>query len=161
MTNAERLKKLRAEAVANGFCYVCRCRRPRPGVKTCDECLKRGKEYQAGPGIVGRRRRGARAARRVWAKRSLDGLCIRCGKITAVEYYASCAKCLDEIANMQKARRDARRGGPPRVRRCIECGQVGHEATRHRRPGEVSGARDVAPASEPGGAHGGHAGGSR
>jgi len=39
--NAVYLKKLRMEAVARGLCYVCRCRVPRPGVRSCDECLAR------------------------------------------------------------------------------------------------------------------------
>jgi hypothetical protein len=38
MTNAEYIRMLRSRAEAEGFCVICRRRRPPGTYKTCDEC---------------------------------------------------------------------------------------------------------------------------
>jgi hypothetical protein len=137
MTNAEIIKALRLKAVARGLCYVCRCRFPRPGVRTCDECIARRRENGKGAGNPGRRRRAARSSKRRVAKRLLAGLCITCGRVQAVDGMSMCITCLDKCAANVKLVTSRKRGGPPMIRTCSICGLSGHNKRRHERPGVV------------------------
>ena len=95
-TNAERLRRLRAEAVAAGLCLECRKRRPRTGVKTCDVCIERSAQRDeryraAGLCVCGRRPRkglkmcalcrghGSSSQRRVRRRKRAEGTCTHHG----------------------------------------------------------------------------------
>lgn len=133
-SNAAYLKRLRAAAVARGLCYVCRCRVPRPGVRTCDDCLERGRRDKSkGAGLESRRRHGRASNARRRAKRAALGLC-RCGRWQRLAGYAACSVCLDYTA--EATRRSLReRNGSTREPSCTVCGKTGHNKRRHARPG--------------------------
>lgn len=136
-TNAQQLKRYRADATARGLCYVCRCRFPRPGVKTCDECLERVRKRKATAKVrkSERPRRRAQTARRL-ARLKAAGLCIACGRVPPIDGYASCSVCLDKIAARVTATA-RRRGVVESPNPCSVCGRLGHQAPRHRRPGVI------------------------
>lgn len=73
MPQADYLRRLRADAVKRGLCYVCRCRAPRPGLKCCDECIARS----------GGRKTNLRRKRR----------CLDCGRARDSKRMR-CARCL-------------------------------------------------------------------
>lgn len=139
MTNAEYLKQLRAKAVERGLCYVCRCRFPRPGVRTCDECLRRQGEAKRGkPRTAHGKERVARRQRERVAERHAAGMCIKCGWRPNLAGYSSCMFCLDDTAERTRMSMEAKRRrsgvelrGP---RPCTLCGQLGHDRRRHERP---------------------------
>lgn len=132
-TNAQRLKRLRADAAARGLCYVRRLRHPRPGVRSCDDCLRRVKEVQSkGRGLLGRRRRGARADARLTATRIAAGLCPRCGLRPPLAGYRACGACLDRNAAWARVSIRAMNGST-REPLCSVCGQTGHNKRRHER----------------------------
>lgn len=107
--NSEIIKRLRAEAVERGLCYVCRCRFPRPGVRSCDECLARGADHKQGPGRAKENAARARRMARIVEKRRLAGLCPSCGRRPIEPGRASCSVCLDMSA--AKAVRTRERAG--------------------------------------------------
>lgn len=82
-TNAERLRRLRADARANGMCGECRARKAKPGRSTCVVCLERqAVRVEKHPGY---------------------GLC-RCGAMPVIGM-ASCQKCLDRGSDRDRRRR--------------------------------------------------------
>lgn len=133
--NSELIKRLRADAVARGLCYTCRCRFPRPGVRNCDECLARGRRFAHGPGRAKARIRTAKATLGRTAARKAAGTCIRCGRRAAELGYSSCSVCLDLVANRRRRDYAVAVGGKVETRSCSVCGGVGHMASRHDRPG--------------------------
>lgn len=83
--NAERLRELRAKAVAEGRCQQCRARPAKPRCVTCQHCLDARKDRK---------------------KRNVSsGLC-KCGRAPA-EGTLACASCT-EIASKRDQRRRAR-----------------------------------------------------
>lgn len=132
--NAETLKRLRANAAARGLCYMCRCRFPRPGVRNCDECLRRVYERRKfGKGLEAQRRHGRKRNARRSSERKVAGLC-RCGRRPPLSGYASCSVCLDYTAaktrQYLRTKLDAKTEPP-----CSICGRPGHNSRRHKRPG--------------------------
>lgn len=143
LSNAEYLRELRARASAAGLCYVCRLRTPRPGLKTCDECL--GKGYAHRRAVRGRlcdnccvelppdragKSRCAKcadknaletAARR--AARVKAGVCERCGLFPPCGNSLCCVDCLDQNRDRAAARR--RLAGFKPIN-CPHCGGLGH-----------------------------------
>jgi hypothetical protein len=45
-TNAEKLRRLRADASLRGKCFTCRLRDVRAGARYCDVCIQRSQDYQ-------------------------------------------------------------------------------------------------------------------
>lgn len=145
------LRRLRADAVARGFCMTCRIRRPRPGVKTCDVCLDHGKAVvQARRARGGCSRCGAvlrdrfklcRRCRK--AKRAMDqrrihrliaaGQCIQHGSVPAAPGHVRCASCLDKNAAGELSRTRVKNGGVVQSRHCSVCGGTDHNRARHGR----------------------------
>lgn len=139
MTNAERLRAYRLAAVANGLCYTCRCRQPRPGLRNCDYCIgvahdgdKRRRREDAQTGLCTQCRtllpldcrfRRCEACRRdERARRAADrarlyaaGLCTRCGVRPHRKKFKDCLRCarwnLDrvELAKLRQVEREMRR----------------------------------------------------
>lgn len=135
-TNAQMHKRLRAEAVARGLFYVCRCRFPKPGRRVCEDCKDRVDRWQSTTrkGIALRRRIGRKSTVKRLAAREAAGLCVQCGRAPAVAGYVRCSVHLDAQAN--RVRAAARAGGvQPDSRRCTVCGSPNHFANRHDRPG--------------------------
>lgn len=131
--NSELIKRLRADAVARGLCYTCRCRFPRPGVRNCDECLARGRRFAHGPGRKKAYARSARYDRNRRERLRVAGLCTHCGRREPCDGRTKCSVCLDHFANCAVALRDGERVRPQPS--CSVCGQVGHSKRRHDRPG--------------------------
>jgi hypothetical protein len=90
-TNAERLRRLRAEAVAKGLCYTCRCRPVRPGTRYCESCYANVKKNQTA----------------AYTKRKRDGLCPTCGGAKD-RGKIRCADCNEAERRLARARNDAR-----------------------------------------------------
>ena len=149
MSNAERLRRLRADAVARGFCMTCWIRRPRLGVKTCDVCLDHGKAIvqarrarggcsRCGAVLRGRIKlcRRCQKARRAFDQRRLQrrivaGECIQHGGVLAVPGYIRCASCLDKDAARERARTRVKNGGVVQSRHCSVCGGTDHNRACH------------------------------
>lgn len=127
MTNAEKLRALRAEAIARGDCYVCRCRPAKLGRRNCQHCIDRARESRlkaaeawrrAGlcphcgkkpsPGRVHcdvhRLKANERNARK-YHDAIERGLCTRCKRRLAVDRI-HCVKCAAEWSAYVKARRE-------------------------------------------------------
>lgn len=132
--NAETIKRLRAEAVERGLCYVCRFRFPRPGVRTCDECLARVAGHKRGSGRVKANAASSRRTARIVEQRRLAGLCSSCGRRQIEPGRVSCSVCLDVLAAAAIERRE-RSGATRSSGRCSVCGQLGHYRQRHERAG--------------------------
>jgi len=127
--NAENLRKLRAEAVLRGDCYVCRARPAKPGRRCCQDCIDRSvaarkQQYANNPkrGLCTLCSRPAvdgiktcQVHREDGSKRNVEryhskvatGRCATCGKPDASEL-AHCRACLRRIYKA-KAALDARR----------------------------------------------------
>lgn len=120
--NAEILKRLRAEAAANGLCYICRCRPVKPSRRSCVECLERGRLTKQRLVAEGRcacgaeRGRGSRSCDRCMdrdnarqarytQRRIDDGLCRRC----PAPAKPGCKHCDDCIAKASKYTSNFRR----------------------------------------------------
>ena len=87
-TNAELLRRLRAEAVADHLCYGCRLRPPNHGFKACEVCL------------AYKRRRLAKFKKRKLCK---------CGR-RRQRSRRSCARCLERARASREKRRIEKRG---------------------------------------------------
>lgn len=99
LSNAEYLRELRAKAIAEGRCSVCRCREPRPGNRICDYCIRLARERQrTGRGLERRRRSDRAKSKRRIASRKERGLCITCGRNAPALNRVSCTGCLEAIA---------------------------------------------------------------
>jgi hypothetical protein len=126
MTNAERLRLLRAEARASGRCSQCRCRPVSPGLLTCSTCLVAAREYKerARQGITPIERKPVKAKakakaklpprvrtpeqieknkanmRRRYLRLKLEGKCVRCagGLLDDEMDSLHCQPCKDDIA---------------------------------------------------------------
>jgi hypothetical protein len=148
--NADMLRRLRADAVVQGFCMTCRVRRPRPGIKTCDVCLDRRKNAVRARRARGRCKCGAilrdrfrlcrrcRKARRAKDRRRQQrliaaGRCLRHGNVPAVPGHVYCALCLDKLAETARVRVRAKKGGNVQPRRCSICDATDHNRARHDR----------------------------
>jgi hypothetical protein len=109
-TNAEILRRLRAEAVARGDCMECRGRPAIAGRKHCRTCLDRQAARKARNRAEGRcacgrpTRHGrtacvacansqARSGQRILERRRNNGLCMRCGAWPALTDQTMCAVC--------------------------------------------------------------------
>lgn len=136
MSNADYLRALRADASARGLCYVCRCRFPRPGVRTCDECLGRGAKWKTTTpqGQETSRKHGQASHARRAAKRIAAGLCPRCGRRPPEVGRASCSICLDATADRNRDEYRAKNPGS-RPYGCAICNSPDHQSRRHERPG--------------------------
>jgi hypothetical protein len=152
MSNAERLRFLRADAVGRGLCLGCRCRKPRDGVKTCDVCLQRVKDRIEENRLIGKCDCGRRPvpgltqcrrckdinalSEKRSRKRWIDsGVCPRCRTAPLATGRRACEPCLREAARLLIEHYWSQR--PVRLRRsptCSVCGEVGHRAGRHPRP---------------------------
>lgn len=102
-SNAERVRARRADAMAQGLCQQCMCRRRKDGCVTCQHCLD------------------ALYARRV--RRRIAGICERCSKV-AVNGSRHCAKHL-AYSNMLKERRVERLIESGLCRRCAQPSAAG------------------------------------
>lgn len=155
-TNAERLRRLRAVAVAKGLCYVCRCRAVRTGTRYCEDCIvsantRRGETYadrvargvcpgcggEPLPGLVLCVRHHARSLesrQRVYRRRVAAGLCAACGDCAPECGKKFCRPCLDGYAELM-ARREIDLFIAGRCQRCgrkKRCAQVWCKACRER-----------------------------
>lgn len=125
MTNAEMLRKLRADAVAKGLCQQCRYRPQKPGCKTCQRCLdataaRQDKNRAAGLCACGRptdgRHKDCAACRKRdrdrWRARKPEliaaGRCLMC-KDAAKPGRTLCERHLKTSAERTKRQRDQRR----------------------------------------------------
>ena len=133
--NATYLRDLRAKAAARGLCYVCRKRFPRPGVRTCDDCMARSAlAVPSKAALEKQRERVRRASATRYAERVAAGLCPGCGRRRPEDGRAQCSICLDYQAAKQ-LERNRTVGHQPTTKRCRVCGGVGHNRLRHERPG--------------------------
>ena len=98
-TNAETIRRLRAEAALRGDCYVCRCRPAKPGRRNCQVCIDRSNAASA-------------AAEATWRK---TGKCVRCGD-RRLRGYLHCAAC--NAKRIARARAKVERGT------CARCGKA-------------------------------------
>lgn len=115
MSNADRLRALRADAMKHGLCQECRCREPREGVKTCDVCLQRAADRTTEHRLRGRCDCGKRVVsgkahcqrcidalirrdRLCKERRVAQGLCPQCGKSAPESDRTRCRPCLDKAA---------------------------------------------------------------
>lgn len=154
MNNADYLRELRTKAAADGKCYVCRCRTPRPGIRTCDHCLGLGAALKAK--IAGKRcqycfevlhrcRRGLALCynceerdTRYAARRSdvhvAFGICGRC-RVRPLATSFHCSRCRDNIrdSKLAAARRDGRKPRPCPVCRALGIDGTGHDRRTHDR----------------------------
>jgi hypothetical protein len=132
MTNAEYLRALREDASSRGLCYQCRIRTPRPGRRSCDECLRRVKEWKTGTlkGRASTKKHRAAGRKRRTERRKLAGLCIRCGIRPTEAKRVSCSVCLDVAANKARADHRAKVGKAGSI-----CGSPDHQEPRHERAG--------------------------
>lgn len=147
-TNAERLRRYRAAAVARGLCYSCRARPAKPGARYCTDCLARTREHQAS--IAYKRcqsccveLRGRKALlcvdctakdtarfRRVYDARIADGMCGVCGRHPRLENRARCLDCLESLRlRILASNREA--GSKPK--QCPTCRELGINGTGHNR----------------------------
>lgn len=143
-TNSQRLRRLRIEAAAKGFCGVCRFRKPKKGCKTCKVCLDRSRDYgksnvAAGLCACGRPRKGrfksCERCLRKQSKRSkaqrfiaeIIGLCQKCKTRKPKKGNVTCSVCISQIADAGKRRASANkkaglcRCGRKRKRGCELC----------------------------------------
>lgn len=147
-SNAERLRRYRADAVARGLCYVCRARDVKLGTRYCEVCLEKGRKYQesiaykrcqtCGVDLNGRKAllcvectaKSSAGYRRMWNRRVADGTCGRCGKRPLHQGHKQCVSCLDEMRDrILVLQRDA--GRKPRP--CPACRELGIDGTGHDR----------------------------
>jgi len=99
MTNAEQLRTYRARAKTEGRCQVCRKRKPRAGVATCDDCLARIKATpKTARRLAADRARNKRNAKKVRERRMTAGMCGRCGALPRLPERTQCQPCLDRCA---------------------------------------------------------------
>lgn len=149
MSNAERLRVLRADAVARGLCFTCRCRAVRAGTRYCDVCIQRAADYKASIAYVkcetcGADVRGrgtlacdactAKDTARATARRAdflARGLCGSCGLKPCYLDRSECSDCLDENKDRQllRNREAGHRPGSP----CSICSSLGLSGTGHNR----------------------------
>lgn len=145
--NAQTLKRLRAEAVAQGLCFVCRCRPVKPFTRYCLECLERSRTQKrkttkkrrnrrlctacGGPRPRGQRRcdrcneiEAARERDRL-GRRYREGICARC-EAARLPDRTMCAMCLDGLRTRAQGDRGERSG-----RRCSICRSPDHYANAH------------------------------
>lgn len=124
--NAKTIRRLRLAAKARGLCYVCRCRFPRPGVSSCDECMARARRARRVKGsrswLSEKRRRNRNDLRRKQA-RLARRLCAYCGRRPHELDCIGCSVCLDERAS--RATRLALRRRQASLARglCTHCGK--------------------------------------
>jgi len=158
-TNAERLRRLRADAVSNGKCQQCRLRPAKPGCVTCIECLddnaaRKEKNIKKRRCPCGKKRvRGklycvtcaANRSQRSKERREallIARLCIQCQLRPAMTRRKRCHECLAlECARTRKVRLEEA-GGTLARRTCSVCGAIDHNAAQHTRgdqPGELIG----------------------
>lgn len=131
--NATWLRQARIDAAARGLCYVCRCRFPRPGVRTCDDCLKRIKDGErAGKRLDSRRRRARKYSTQRREKRLAAGICTRCAGRPPASGRTQCSICLDTLADRARIARRAS-GAKGDGSACSICGSTEHNAMRHGR----------------------------
>jgi len=145
-SNAMRLRQYRADAVARGDCYACRCRPVKPGTRYCSACIQRAADYAdsiaykkcqtCGVALNGRRAllcerctasntaHGAKVA----AGRKAQGICVRCGKRESFAGAAQCLVCLDNMRDRVLAVTRAQ-GRKPRP--CPVCRELGIDGTGH------------------------------
>lgn len=146
MSNAEYLRELRRRAVAEGKCYMCRCRPVRTGARYCDECIKRTAAYKdaiayllcllcgadvAGLGVQHCRECSDRISERVStvrAQRVLDGQCSLCPN-DASPGQTMCVACLERLRLGALARNRA--SGAKPTNRCSICVERGWPGLSH------------------------------
>ena len=152
-SNAEMLRRLRADAVARGLCYQCRHRPAKPGTRYCAECIKRAADYaksiaykkcqSCGVDVSARNRLQCSACERKDIERNLRvsmervqrGMCGRCGRRPVRAGSAQCVSCLDDQRDMALARRRAAGSKPMSCPVCRELGinGTGHTSRTHDR----------------------------
>lgn len=129
MTNAELLRRLRAEAKAKGMCGTCRARPAEAGHLTCGECLRRPRACEQ--------------------KNRAAGKCLCGGEL--VGGFRRCKRCRDRAAKQQRRLAEARRAAgvcvhalcaePPVLGR-VRCAEhLAQEAARAKRQHDVRRAR--------------------
>lgn len=121
-TNAQRLRRLRADAVEQGRCSVCRLRTPKLGNKVCDFCVgqsaDRAQVYRAqGLCGCGNKRAGKlktcttctttkrKAGRKAVAKAIAHGKCPACRLRKPKRGCVTCASCIKRINKLGAKRR--------------------------------------------------------
>jgi len=148
MTNGEALRAYRAKAVAEGWCYQCRCRPVKPGARRCSECLARIAKYKdsiaykkcqrCGADVTARKTKHCEPCSRKHADRNaervaellLGGMC-RCGS-PARPGQTMCADHLEKMRlHALAVARD--RGVKPKVRACSVCTAMGLPGINHDR----------------------------
>ena len=102
----ERFRKRTAERVAQGLCPRCGDGPPAPERSVCDPCAEKrnraSRTRDARLRAAGKPRRdpdralasGRKRSRRETARRTVQGLCTRCGEAPASSGRASCESCL-------------------------------------------------------------------
>jgi hypothetical protein len=148
-TNAETLRRARAEAVARGKCYTCRLRDVRPGTRYCDACIKRTADYKVkiaykkctrcGAELHGRdallctacMHKGTARNRRASDALVAAGICGRCGMQPVAPGHRQCVACLDSMKDQALTRN--RLNGARSRDRCSICRELGIEGTSHNR----------------------------
>lgn len=150
MSNAERLRTLRADAILRGLCQECRCRFPRVGRKTCDKCIgdkairkarNRAKQRCHCGGVLNGKRKQCAECRKKHStaqairKRQIanTGICIRCEHMPAAPMHAHCFFCLNALADRARDAYVASVRRATALRQCSTCGATDHNRRRHER----------------------------
>lgn len=150
--NAEYLRTLRQEAVANGKCYQCRCRLAKPGTRYCIVCTDKTKATKAAvKGHLCMRCFAQLAGDRVGKTRCQEcedkafahesrrradslarGVCGKCHRLPRHGDTTMCVSCLDENKNNVLAVARAN-GRGVKWRPCAICTAAGVESINHDR----------------------------
>lgn len=151
-SNADRLRRYRLAAVADGRCYTCRCRPVKLGARYCAECITAAHDYRksiayekcthCGAELNGRKallcvacmRKSSKRFQQRVAARVTAGICGRCGK-NPLKSESQCVGCLDEMRDRILAinRADGRKPRPCPICRELGIGGTGHDSRTHDR----------------------------
>lgn len=148
-TNAETLRRLRADAANRGKCFTCRYREVRPGTRYCEECIQRAAAYKESIAYRKCQQCGVDVSKRgtlecaectskssAWHRRRADarvanGQCARCGALPVKPGHRTCVPCLDEGKDSQ-IMKNRIAGQEPRDA-CTTCTALGLSGVGHNR----------------------------